>query len=125
VEWVINPEWTLQVTYDEINTREFRTEARFRRRYAGQWTFGGRGKNPLAALVSLNTTGEEPLPQPPAPPAGFVPADNAVVTRIDLVPDTRIDTTGLQQYVTLKVGEPLSIRAEQTTIKSLFATGDF
>ena len=31
----------------------------------------------------------------------------------------------LKQYVTIKAGQPLSLRDVQTSVKSLFSTGDF
>src|SRR5207244_9187657 len=39
--------------------------------------------------------------------------------------DAHIDATALMRYVTVKPGQPLSVRAVQSSIKSLFATGDF
>ena len=130
LEWAISPEWTLQATRDEIRTKEFRMEARFRRRYSGQWTFGGRGKNPLALFAGLRPMEDveqapPPAPPPPTPPSTQVPADGVLITGINYVTDARFATDTLGQYVALKVGQPLSIRAEQSTIKALFATGDF
>jgi outer membrane protein assembly complex protein YaeT len=47
------------------------------------------------------------------------------ITTIAFVADASFDTTPLAQYVSLQAGQPLSIRAEQSTLKALFATGDF
>ncbi|MBV9495336.1 MAG: translocation/assembly module TamB domain-containing protein, partial [Acidobacteria bacterium] len=139
LEWAINPEWTLLTTRDEIRTREFRVEARFRRRYDGQWTFGGRGKNPLAMFAALRPAedqnvqtsagpaGEPALrsTQPTPIPSNVMPVAGSAVTGINFVADATFNTETLGQYVALKVGEPMSIRAEQSTLKALFATGDF
>ena len=123
VEWQVNPEWILQFTRDEM-VSEYRAEARYRRRYEGHWTWGGRGKNPLASFARL----QEPLAPPPsaasnepvAPPPG-----EPAVTGINFTADSNFDTTVLRQYATQKIGEPLSLRDVQASIKSLFSTGDF
>jgi outer membrane protein assembly complex protein YaeT len=60
------------------------------------------------------------MPTPVArPPAG------AVVRTIAFQSDAAFDTSVLKQYVTIKTGQPLTLRDVQTSIKSLFATGDF
>ncbi|HEV7919431.1 MAG TPA: translocation/assembly module TamB domain-containing protein, partial [Thermoanaerobaculia bacterium] len=68
LEWAINPEWTMQAMRDEIRTREFRLEARFRRRDPGQW------KNPFAMFAGLRPTEAGPNVGPalqPAPGSGW------------------------------------------------------
>ena len=123
VEWQVNPEWVLQFTRDEM-IEQYQTEARYRRRYEGHWTWGGRGKSPVALFARYQ---EPAAPAPPvqsnepvAPPPG-----SPVVTAINFTADSRFDTTVLQQYVKQKVGQPLSIRDIQSSIKALYSTGDF
>jgi outer membrane protein assembly complex protein YaeT len=124
VEWQVNPEWVLQFTRDEM-IEEYQAEARYRRRYEGHWTWGGRGKPPAAAmLVRLQ---EPSAPAPPiqtsegvAPPPG-----SPIVTGISFTADSRFDTTVLPKYVTQHIGQPLSSREIQSSIKALFSTGDF
>src|SRR5207253_5768614 len=54
-----------------------------------------------------------------APPAG------AIVTSVGFRADSGVDTSTFNQLVAVKVGEPLSLRNVQTSVKSLFATGNF
>jgi outer membrane protein insertion porin family len=49
----------------------------------------------------------------------------AVVTSVGFRSDSATDTAAFNQYVTVKAGEPLSIRNVQSSVKSLFATGNF
>jgi len=123
IEWQVNPEWMLQFTRDELSN-EYRAEARFRRRYDGRWTWGGRGRTPIAFFARFHEP-MAPLPpvqtyEPVAPPPG-----SPIVTAINFTADSKFDTTVLGRYVTQKVGQPLSRREVQSSIKSLFATGDF
>src|SRR5260370_32617021 len=118
----VNPEWTLQFTRDELSN-EWRTEARYRRRYDGHWTWGSRGKNTMAFFARFT---EPPKRRPaatksPVPP----PAGSPIVTTINFTADSKFDTTLLSQYVTQSVGAPLSTREVQSSIKSLYDTGDF
>ncbi|MDQ6800860.1 MAG: outer membrane protein assembly factor BamA [Acidobacteriota bacterium] len=122
IEWQVNPEWTLQFTRDELSN-EYRTEARYRRRYEGRWTWGTRGKNGMAFFAHFT---EPPRHRPaqtksPVPP----PAGSPIVTEINFGADSKFDTTVLSQYVTQSVGAPLSMREVQGSIKSLYDTGDF
>src|SRR5438445_25719 len=64
---------------------------------------------------------QSPAARPPVPP----PAGAPVVTAISFTADSKFDTTVLGQYVSQRVGEPLSTRELQSSIKSLFDTGDF
>ncbi|MCU1246016.1 MAG: outer membrane protein assembly factor BamA, partial [Acidobacteria bacterium] len=133
VEWQVNPDWTVQFTSDEIR-KEYRAEARFRRRYQGHWTWGGRGQ-PVTLAASLGPITGEVAPQapattpptatPPAPPSTEVPSDGARIVSIGYRADAGFDTSILRQYLQLAAGQPLAIRAVQSSIKSLFATGDF
>jgi outer membrane protein assembly complex protein YaeT len=124
LEWQVNADWTLQFTRDELSN-EYRTEARFRRRYEAHWTWGGRGKNPLAMFARFHELNaatpapiqtNEPVTAPPGAPT---------VISIEFRADAKFDTSVLGQYVSLKAGQPLSKRAVQSSIKGLFATGDF
>jgi outer membrane protein assembly complex protein YaeT len=132
VEWTVNPEWTVQFTRDEPR-KEYRAEARFRRRYEGHWAWGSRGRNPFEipenavseavtpAVAGMVTKTAPPAPEPVAPP----PATEPVVTQVAYHADGNFDTTLLSRYITVQPGQPLSLRAVQDSIKSLFATGDF
>src|SRR5207248_4243402 len=99
--------------------------ARFRRRYEGHWTWGTRGRNPLQDFVRFNNSSVPPPPPLRDTPTPVTPAGNANVASVALRSDARIDTATLMHYVTVRAGQPLSIRAVQSSIKSLFATGDF
>ena len=127
LEWQVNNDWTLQFTRDEIR-KEYRAEARFRRRYKGHWTFSG-NRRPVTMFAALSPVEGSISDLPPQPEKalspGAVPPTGPVVTEITYRADSRFDTSVLGQYVALRVGQPLSIRAMQSTIKSLFATGDF
>src|SRR5204862_4587951 len=123
IEWQVNPEWVLQFTRDEM-IEEYQAEARYRRRYEGHWTWGRRGKAPVAMFARLQEP-SAPVPpiqtnEPVAPPPG-----SPIVTGISFTADSRFDTTVLQQYVTQHIGQPLSSREIQSSIKALFSTGDF
>ncbi|MGZ4810672.1 MAG: translocation/assembly module TamB domain-containing protein, partial [Thermoanaerobaculia bacterium] len=127
LEWQVNNDWTLQFTRDEIR-KEFRAEARFRRRYKGHWTFGG-NRQPVTMFASLSPvegaiSDLPPQPSIPKPPE-TAPATGPLVKEITYRADSHFDTSVLGQYVQLRAGEPLSVRAMQSTIKSLFGTGDF
>src|SRR5207253_2660024 len=133
IEWQINPDWTLQFARDDIN-KEFRGEARFRRRYEGHWSMGDRGRNDFASSGSVSASlAKKPVPPSAAPPPGvpatlpstIVPGDGRLVTQLNFRADAAFDTSVLTQYVALRIGEPVTIRALQTSIKSLYATGNF
>jgi outer membrane protein assembly complex protein YaeT len=127
VEWQVNPDWVLQGTLDEFSS-EYRLEARFRRRYEGHWAWGGYGRNPLAIFAKFREIDGAPRAQTaalPAPtPVAPVPPGASVRT-IAFQSDAAFDTSVLKQYITIKAGQPLSLRDVQTSIKGLFATGDF
>jgi outer membrane protein assembly complex protein YaeT len=126
LEWQVTPDWILQFTSDQLSN-EYDVEARFRRRYDGHWAWGSHGRNPLAMFTSFDTsTSSVPAPPPitiatttVATPAG------AIVTSVGFRADSAVDTSAFNRYVSIKAGEPLSIRNVQASIKSLFATGNF
>jgi outer membrane protein insertion porin family len=125
MEWQVNPDWLLQATRDEI-TNEYRLEARFRRRYEGHWSWGSQGRNPLALFSrfhEIQAAGQTVAL--PAPTQTVPPPTGANVTSIAFQADAAFDTSVLRQYVAIKVGQPLALRDVQSSIKSLFATGDF
>jgi outer membrane protein insertion porin family len=131
VEWLVNPSWTLQLTRDE--TDEYRLDARFRRRYEAHWSFGD-DEEDFATAATLTTadgttTPAGPTaPTTPAPPVTTVnpgAADNALITEIRFRADAGFDTTTIAQEVTLEPGRAVSVRELQSSIKNLFATGNF
>jgi outer membrane protein assembly complex protein YaeT len=126
LEWQVTPDWVLQFTRDELSN-EYDVEARFRRRYEGHWTWGMNGRNPMAMLTSFDTsTPSVPAPQPIAIATTTVaPPTGGIVKSIGFHADSGVDTTTFNRYVTVKVGEPLSIRNVQASVKALFATGNF
>jgi outer membrane protein assembly complex protein YaeT len=126
LEWQVTPDWVLQFTRDQLSN-EYDVTARFRRRYEGHWSWGTQGRNPLALLTSFNTT---PATVPAPPPITLAtttvaPPSGAIVTSVGFNADSGVDTAAFNKYVAVKIGEPLSIRNVQTSVKSLFATGSF
>jgi len=134
IEWTVNPEWTLQFTRDEPR-KEWRGEARFRRRYEGHWAFGKHGKNPYDAfnfgVTSAVVEQRAPSPAsrqagtPAAPTEAPAPTGAPIVEQVSFASDGGFDTSILSQYITVKTGRPLSIRDVQDSIKTLFSTGNF
>lgn len=127
VDWTINPEWALQFIRDEVRN-EYRTEARFRRPYEGHWTWGTRGRNPMTLLTrirDISTPPPPPLPRTQIVPPSTAAPTGSVVATVNFRTDSRFDTSALAQYVSVKAGAPLSIREVQSSIKSLYSTGDF
>ncbi|HEX3067495.1 MAG TPA: translocation/assembly module TamB domain-containing protein, partial [Thermoanaerobaculia bacterium] len=123
LEWQVTPDWVLQFTDDGLSNA-YDVQARFRRRYDGRWVWGSRGRNPF--LLTSATVPSVPAPPPisiatttVAPPTG------AIVTSVEFRADSSVDTSTFNQFVAVKIGEPLSIRNVQSSIKSLFATGNF
>ncbi len=125
LEWQVNPDWVLQFTRNGLSN-EYDVEARFRRRYDGHWTWGMQGRNPLALLALFNAPATATL----APPitiatTAVAPPSGAIVTRVEFHADSGVDTSALGQSVAVRLGEPLSLRNVQSSVKSLFATGNF
>ncbi|HEY2091725.1 MAG TPA: outer membrane protein assembly factor BamA [Thermoanaerobaculia bacterium] len=123
LEWQVNPEWSVQLTDDELRS-EWRLEARYRRSFAGQWHWAGNGK-PVTMVASLGPLEGSVLnidKQEPAPP---VTPTGPVVARVTYRADANFDTTVLGKYISVIPGEPLSLRGVQSSIKSLYGTGDF
>ncbi len=123
LEWQVSPDWTLQFTRDEVRS-EYRAEARFRRRYEGHWTWGGHGR-PVTMSASLGRLSGSGTPGATTNATLAPTGTGPMVTRISYRADAALDTTVLTQYVAVRIGQPLSVRAVQTSIRSLFATGDF
>lgn len=127
IEWQINPEWTLQLIRDELRN-EYRAEARFRRPYEGHWVWGSRGRNPMPLFGRFHELKAPATPPPPRAqtiPTPAAPPSATTVVSVNFRSDSRFDTSQLEQYVSVKPGAPLSIRDVQSSIKSLYATGDF
>lgn len=129
IEWLVNPSWTLQLTRDESD--EYRIDARFRRRYDAHWEFGGGETRNIAEAAVMRpegSGGETPVPRPGAPPVTAVntrAADDQPIAQIHFRADAGFDTSTLAQEVTLRPGQPVTIRGLQSSIKNLFATGNF
>src|SRR5262249_17228361 len=123
VEWQVNPEWVLRFTRDEM-IEAYQMEARYRRRYPGRWTWGSRGTQPVSLTARYQPAA---LPQPPVPKNEPVapPPGSPIVTSISFNADSKFDTAVVEKYVTQRVGQPLSMREIQSSIKALFSTGDF
>ncbi len=127
LEWQVTPDWVLQFTRDALSN-EYDIEARFRRAYEGHWNWGMNGHNPLAMLTSFNTASTAGVPAAPLitiPTTTVAAPTGAIVTSVGFHADSGVDTSSFNHYVTVKVGQPLSIRNVQTSVKSLFATGNF
>ena len=126
LEWQVTPDWVLQFTNDELS-KEYDIQARFRRRYDGRWVWGSRGRNPFLLLTSSSIAASSvPVPPPISIATTTVaPASGGIVTSVTFRADSSVDTSTFNQYVAVKIGEPLSIRNVQSSIKSLFATGNF
>jgi len=125
LEWQVTPDWVLQFTRDQLSN-EYDVEARFRRRYDGHWAWGTRGRNPMELVTFNQSNAAVPVPPPitiatttVAPPTG------AIVTGVGFNADSGVDTSSFNQLIAVKVGEPLSLRNVQASVKSLFATGNF
>ncbi len=130
LEWIVNPSWTLQLARDESD--EYRLDARFRRRYEAHWEIRDEDRDEEFAtssvVTSTTTTAGATPAAPPAPPVTAVnlaAADGAVISQINFRADARFDTTAVADDVTLKPGQPVTIRDLQSSIKNLFATGNF
>lgn len=127
VEWLVNPSWTLQLTRDE--TDEYRLDARFRRRYEAQWTFGRDRDEDFATAATTTGSGKtEPATRLPLPPLTAVSphaADDSPIAEVNFRADAGFDTNAVANEVTLKPGQTLSIRELQSSIRNLYATGNF
>ena len=133
VEWLVNRDWTLQLTRDE--TDEYRLDARFRRRYEAHWELGQREEGELASTAVMRgpggAAGSQPAASQPIGPAPPVTAVNPIaaqdrpISQINFRADARFDTSTLAREVTLQPGQQVSIRELQSSIKNLFATGNF
>jgi outer membrane protein assembly complex protein YaeT len=129
LEWFVTRDWTLQLTRDETQS-EYRIDARFRRRYPGRWQWGN-DEEDFATSASIGAAGDVAeggaalLTPPPTTAVSTNAAAGSPIARIDFRADARFDTTTLTRYVTLEVGQPVSVREVQSSVKNLFATGNF
>ncbi|MEA2235288.1 MAG: translocation and assembly module TamB [Thermoanaerobaculia bacterium] len=126
LEWQVTPDWVLQFTRDELS-KEYDVTARFRRRYDGRWAWGKRGRNPFLMLTANSVADAiTPAPAPITIPTTTVaPLTHEIVTSVGFRADSGVDTSDFNKYVAVKIGEPLSIRNVQSSVRSLFATGNF
>jgi outer membrane protein insertion porin family len=137
IEWLVSPDWTLQLVRDM--TGDYRIDARFRRRYEAHWRMRDETRDFARAAVMVGA-GEAAagaqkaaalpaaLPTAPIPPVTDVDvnfAQDRPITRIRFRADAPFDTAALQDEVSLQPGEFVTIRALQSSIKNLFATGSF
>jgi outer membrane protein insertion porin family len=138
VEWQVTPDWTLQVTRDQL-AGQYRVEARFRRRYEAHWMLGRRPSElfeipsvsssfsappPVVVSTIANTT--PPLPAPATATANAEPAfEELPILSVSLSADAKFDLEALREHLAFKAGERLTVRNMQKTIKTLYATGDF
>jgi outer membrane protein insertion porin family len=132
IEWQVTPDWVLVLTSDNQRqtgaAREYfvsavAADARFRRRYLGQ--FGGRR---TVEPDEQAAAGPPPVVTISAEPEilfGAAVPGELVVRSVSFRADARIETTRLPELVAVEPGGLLSIRDVQRSIKSLFATGDF
>lgn len=129
VEWLVNPSWTLQLTRDEAD--EYRIDARFRRRYDAHWEFRNDELRNIAeaAVMRGEETSGTVVPAAPRMPAVTAvntrAADARPITQINFRADAGFDTSTLAQEVTLRPGQPVTVRELQSSIKNLYATGNF
>ncbi len=141
VEWLVNPTWTLQLTRDEAD--EYRLDARFRRRYEAHWRWGGDDDDDLASAATVTasggasgaapaegaattTAGVVAVPRAPAVTAvNTAAADGRPIAQINFRADAPFNTEAIAREVTLQPGQSVSIRELQSSIKNLYATGNF
>ena len=138
IEWLVNPTWTLQLTRDEAD--EYRLDARFRRRYEAHWRWGGDEEEfaRSSTVVSSGAPGSQPgagraespslqvdTPAPRITAVNTAAADNRPISRVDFRADAAFNTADVAQEVTLQPGETVTIRELQSSIKNLYATGNF
>ncbi|HEX6178635.1 MAG TPA: translocation/assembly module TamB domain-containing protein, partial [Thermoanaerobaculia bacterium] len=129
IEWQASRDWTVQVTRDE-GENEYRAEGRFRRRYQGHWTWGGRGRNddevfPLESVADAVGSGDvelAPLP-PPTRIAALEPG--TIATDVNIRADGVFETQQLRELIAIEPGEVVTKRALQDSIRALYATGNF
>lgn len=128
IEWQATPDWIIQFNHRSEDRAEDRgysataLDARFRRRYEGRWGGNRRDTQQRRADVgSEGSTRTVDLASLPLAPAVEAP----IITTVAFKPDTNFDTTRLHELVSTRLGEPLTIRATQDSVKALFATGDF
>ncbi|HEX3580028.1 MAG TPA: translocation/assembly module TamB domain-containing protein, partial [Thermoanaerobaculia bacterium] len=124
LEWQVTPDWVLQFTRDALS-KEYDVEARFRRRYDGHWAWGTRGRNPMELVTFNQSAATAPVPPITIATTTVAPPTGAIVTSVGFRADSGVDTSSFNQLVAVKVGEPLSLRNVQASVKSLFATGNF
>lgn len=129
IEWQATPDWIIQFEHrsedrsaqiEEISV--YALDARFRRRYEGRW--GGREREQQQRNVAAGREGtSRSVALAELPPVPLT--EERIVTTVRFRPDTNFNTEPLHALVATKLGEPLTIRGVQDSIKALYATGDF
>ena len=111
---------------------EYRLDARFRRRYEAHWELGRGTKTTSPRRHRSPAAPATAAPAAPviAPAAALTTVDpdaagDAPIAQINFRADAGFDTSAVAQEVTLKPGQPVTIRELQSSIKNLFATGNF
>jgi outer membrane protein assembly factor BamA len=128
LEWLVNRSWTLQLTRDESD--EYRLDARFRRRYNAHWEFGDEEEDNFAEAASIGASPSPAAGAAASPPPAVTAVsphafDGRIVEQIHFRADAGFDTLAVADDVTLKLGQPITIRDLQSSIKNLFSTGNF
>jgi outer membrane protein assembly complex protein YaeT len=127
LEWAATRDWTLQLTNDQW-ANQYRLDARFRRLYEGRWSLSGHGHGeeifPAGTLTGVFTPTATLQAPPPTTAVAPIPAGE-VVSDIQFRFDRPLAAKTLTQYVSIKTGQPLTIRDVQSTVKTLYATGNF
>jgi outer membrane protein assembly complex protein YaeT len=129
IEWQASRVWTVQFTRDEGES-EYRAEARFRRRYTAQWTWGDRGRQteevfPLESVAEA-VSGDDVRVAPLPPPTRVAPLEPGLVLRdLDVRADGAFETQPLRDLIDIEPGDVVTRRALQSAIRALYATGNF
>lgn len=127
IEWEVTPDWIVQFTSDSEKRESFiinAVDARFRRRYEAYW---GAEEKETAKLGAVAVAADvAAVPAPGADPDISVDeALDSAVTGIFFRADTSFPTAGLNDLISVRVGEPLQLSAIRNSIEALYATGDF
>ncbi|HEX7707137.1 MAG TPA: translocation/assembly module TamB domain-containing protein [Thermoanaerobaculia bacterium] len=134
IEWMVNPEWTLQLVRDM--TGDYRLDARVRRQYEAHWRIRDEERQfaQAAVMVPSGTQAGEMAAAASAVATAPLPAVTAVdplaardqlIERIVFRADAAFETSALTDEVPLRSGEPLTIKGVQSSIRNLFGTGNF
>jgi|GEM_PF-292433 len=134
VEWQVTPDWILQLTRDSEQGPAYifnAVDARFRRQYEGHWWQPVDKGRPITGTTVMTssvkssdtekTTAGSQITQEAKEATGSVGS----IGTIRFETDAPYDPAKLGDLIDVKPGKPLLIRETQSSIKSLYATGDF